>query len=232
MSHSIPGHRHDRHPVGLTIVVGLHLIVALLMLSTRLSVDVPPVVSAPLATLAEPRPREAPPHELPQVPATSLRQIVAPIPEVVVEHEAILAAPVAAPLGPVQAPVPAPSPAPTPGPALSGIDGTNSGTAPPVRVEPRDTRVYASAPECQPAYPEAARARHVAGTTRLRFTVDAAGRIVNVKLLRRSGDMPENTVLDRAAIDALSQCPVILGNDESGKPVAGTTDVEYKWRLY
>ena len=230
MSHSIARRRHERHPVGLLIVVGLHVLLALAMLSARLSVDVPPAALSALTRLVEPRQRQAPSHELPAVPATSLRQIVAPIPEVVVDREAIQAAPVAAPLGPVQ--TEAPAPAPNPGPALPGAAGNENGTAPPVRVEAHDTRVYAGAPQCQPIYPQMARAQHVAGTTRLRFTVDAAGRIVDVKLLRHSGQMPENFLLDRTAMDALSHCPVIMGNDESGNPVAGTTVVDYIWKLY
>jgi TonB family protein len=230
MSHSIPGRRDERHPVGLLIVIGLHVLVALMMLSAKLSVDAPPAAQAALTNLAEPRPRQAPSHDLPDVPATSLRQLVAPIPDVVVDREAIEAAPVAAPLGPVQ--TRAAAPAPAPGPALSGMAGNDNGTAPPVRVEAHDTRVYADAPQCQPVYPQAARTMHVAGTTRLRFTVDAAGHIVDVRLLRRSGQMSENFLLDRTAMDALSHCPVIMGNDESGNPVAGTTDVDYIWRLY
>ena len=230
MSRSMARRHHERHPVGLLIVVGLHMLLALLMLSARLSVDVPPAVQSALARLVAPRPRQAPSHELPAVPATSLRQIVAPIPEVVVDREAIQAAPVAAPLGPVQ--TEAAAPAPTPGPALPGVAGNENGTAPPVRVEAHDTRVYADALQCQPSYPQMARTQHVAGTTRLRFTVDAAGHIVDVKLLRHSGQMPENFLLDRTAMDALSRCPVIMGNDESGNPVAGTTDVDYIWKLY
>ena len=230
MSHSIARRRGERHPVGLLIVIGLHVLLALMMLSAKLSVDAPPVVQAALTRLAEPRPREAPSHDLPTLPATSLRQIVAPIPEVVVDRDAIEAAPVAAPPGPVQAQAAAPAPAA--GPALPGAAGNANGTVPPVRVEAHDTRVYADAPQCQPVYPQMARAQHVAGTTRLRFTVDAAGHIVDVKLLRHSGQMPENFLLDRTAMDALSHCPVIMGNDESGNPVAGTTDVDYIWRLY
>ena len=230
MSHPIARRRHERHPVGLLVVVGLHVLLALLMLSARLGVDVPPAVQSALTRLVEPRPRQAPSHELPAVPATSLRRIVAPIPEVVVDREAIQAAPVAAPLGPVQ--TEAAAPAATPGPALPGVAGNENGTAPPVRVEAHDTRVYADAPQCQPIYPQMARTQHVAGTTRLRFTVDAAGHIVDVKLLRHSGQMPENFLLDRTAMDALSHCPVIMGNDESGNPVAGTTVVDYIWKLY
>ena len=99
------------------------------------------------------------------------------------------------------------------------------------RIEPRLARVDASAAQCQPDYPVAARLHHVGGTTRLRFTVDSTGRIVGVKLLERSGNAPENYQMDRAAMDSLAQCPATVGIDESGHPVGGTADINYIWNM-
>ena len=35
--------------------------------------------------------------------------------------------------------------------------------------------------------------------------------------------------MDKAAADALAQCPVQVGTDEMGRPVGTTTDVDYVW---
>jgi periplasmic protein TonB len=231
--------RHERHPVGLLIVIGLHVLLALVMLSAKLRIDSTSFVQAALTKIEQPPQRQqAPSQELPDVPRTSLRQIVAPVPEVVVDHpDAIQAAPVAAPPGPEQAQTQAestaPAPAPAQGPNLPGTVGEDNGA--PVRVtriEPRPARVYIDAPQCQPEYPPTARLHNVAGTTRLRFTLDATGQIVGVKLLGRSGDAHENYLLDQAAMESLSHCPARVGIDESGHPVGGTADVNYFWHIY
>ena len=37
--------------------------------------------------------------------------------------------------------------------------------------------------------------------------------------------------MDRAAQEALSKCPFQTGTDEHGKPVGGSTVVDYVWKL-
>ena len=69
------------------------------------------------------------------------------------------------------------------------------------------------------------------GITRIRFSVDATGRIAGSQILQSSGSSREHRLLDRAAAEALAQCPVQVGTDESGRPVGTTTDVEYVWTL-
>ncbi len=38
-------------------------------------------------------------------------------------------------------------------------------------------------------------------------------------------------MMDKAAAEALAQCPVQVGTDDMGRPVGTTTDVEYVWTL-
>ncbi len=69
------------------------------------------------------------------------------------------------------------------------------------------------------------------GVTRIRFSVDASGRIAGSQILQSSGPTRENRMMDKAAADALAQCPLQVGTDDMGRPVGTTTDVEYVWRL-
>ena len=65
----------------------------------------------------------------------------------------------------------------------------------------------------------AAQRAGVTGVTRIRFTVDATGRISGSQILQSSGPTRENRLMDRAAAEALAQCPVQVGTDEKGRPV-------------
>jgi protein TonB len=69
------------------------------------------------------------------------------------------------------------------------------------------------------------------GTTRIRFTVDALGRIAGSQIVHASGTSREHRQMDQAAAAALAQCPVQVGTDEMGRPMGTTTDVEYVWSL-
>ena len=234
MSTALSPRRHERHPFGLAAVVGLHLLLALAMLTARLQVDAPPPLQAPLAQIELPAASPPPlPHTLPGAPRAIPRPLVAPVPEVVVDRtEAVREPQQDAPPVPAATAPPAAAPAPV-SPLASGQgtaqgqgqgEGTSTGAGHPPRV-------YADAAQCQPQYPQIARLHNVAGTTRLRFSIDAAGRIVGVKLVRRSGPMPENYVMDYAAIEAFSRCPVEAGVDESGHAVGGSADIVYRWVL-
>jgi TonB family protein len=163
VSQALSRPRHERHPVGLLLIIGLHVLLGLAMLSSRLRIDVLPIS--------------------PVVAGQGLGQGV----------------------------------------------GTSTGAG---RPEVRRARVHADAPQCQPVYPQVARMHHVAGSTRLRFTIDVAGRIVGVKVLGQSGPQAENRVLDSAAAEALSHCPAQVGIDSAGHAVGGTADIEYNWVLY
>ena len=236
MSHSLSEPRHERHPVGLLVIAGLHVLVALAMLSARMQVDAPPPSRVLLSRIDAPEPVRIPPHELPGAPQPKLRPVVVPVPEVVVDRvDAVVALPVAVVSAqPAQAPAAVAAPAPAP-----VLDAAGRGQGPGVgqstgagRPQPRAAQVDVSAPQCQPDYPPVARMHNVGGTTRLRFTLDVAGRIVGVRVLRHSGRMTENDVLDKTAAEALSHCPTLVGIDEAGQPMGGTADVDYNWVLY
>ena len=232
MSNALSQRRHERHPAGLLVVIGLHVLLALAMLYARLEVDSPAASQVPLTQVAPTDARPARPHDLPGAPRKALRAIVVPVPLVVVDNpEAVQATTQESPSvpGPAVTATQVPTPGPASPTAVGQGDGTQGGGT--GRTAPRPARVYVDAPQCQPLYPEAARRMHVAGTTRLRFTVDAGGRVVDVRVLRSSGQMPQNFLLDRTASEALSHCPAAFGIDESGHPAGGTADIDYIWQL-
>ncbi len=237
VSHLLSEPRHRRHPVGVLVIVGLHALVALAMLSTRLQVDIPAPTRTLLRQIDAPVPIRTPPRELPGAPQAKLRPVVVPVPEVVVDRaEAVVATPVVAPAAAVSEQAPAIVAAPVPAPAVADVAGQGQGqgvghSTGAGRPRPRAPQVFADAPQCQPEYPPVARMHNVGGTTRLRFTLDVTGRIVGVRVLRHSGRMSENDVLDKAAAEALSHCPTVVGIDDAGEPVGGTADIDYNWVL-
>jgi len=95
----------------------------------------------------------------------------------------------------------------------------------------RPAVLNAGAAGCRPVYPAAAQRAGTTGVSRIRFTVDALGRIASAQILQSSGPTREHRLMDKAAADALAQCPVTVGADESGRPVGGTADVDYVWNL-
>jgi periplasmic protein TonB len=235
VSHQLSQRRHERNPVGLLVVIGLHVLLALMMLTARLHIETASTSQPALAKIDPPPSEPMQWHDLPSAPAAPMRRIVVPVPEVIVDRP-----------DPIQAttqdvpPVPRPAPTVAAGVSVSKSDSAGAsvgsgdgagGGARVGRIAPRLARVDASAPQCQPEYPVAARLHHVGGTTRLRFTVDSTGRIVGVKLLGHSGEMAENFQMDRAAMDSLVQCPATVGIDESGHAVGGTADINYIWNM-
>ena len=234
MSHLLSEPRHPHHPVGVLVVVGLHGLVALAMLTARLQIDVPSPPRVMLSRIDAPVPTKTPPRELPGAPQAKLRPVVVPVPEVVVDRvDAVVAAPVVA-VATLPEKTPAAVEAAVPAPAAHDAAGQGQGVGHSTgagRPKPRSPQVVADAPQCQPDYPPVARMHNVGGTTRLRFTLDVTGRIVGIKVLRHSGRMTENDVLDIAAAEALSHCPTVVGIDDAGQPVGGTADIDYNWVL-
>jgi len=172
----------------------------------------PPPPPLPLPPLAAPVPLYVPPPAVsidtpPKAPPMTVTTTAPPI------HDA-------PPLLPV---LPA-SPRPTPAPVA---------LAPP--APPPHSQAHAAeldVARCdRPAYPAAALRQQVSGITRIRFRVDAAGRVQQSELLRPSGVDPAHRALDRAAIDALSHCAFKPGIDEQGLPVGGDAVVDYVWNL-
>jgi protein TonB len=83
----------------------------------------------------------------------------------------------------------------------------------------------------KPEYPAAASRAEATGTTKIRFVVDATGVVSKAEVERSAGASREHRLLDRTAVDALSKCRFKPGTDEHGKPVGGTTVVDYVWKL-
>ncbi len=83
----------------------------------------------------------------------------------------------------------------------------------------------------KPEFPPAAARAEATGTTRIKFTVDAEGKVSKFEIERSSGATREHRQLDKAAADALSLCRFKPGIDAEGKPVGGIANVEYVWKL-
>ena len=210
----------DRHPVGLAVVVGLHVILACALLSARLkspTSEPPPVALTPLDPV-----RPTPPHHAEVEPRRPVlpQQIVLPPPPIEINP----------PPETVTARIEA-KPETQPSGTLVASVGDDVGHHEPERFTPRAAHVDVGAAGCRPDYPAAAQRAGVVGVTRIRFTVDASGRIAGAQILQPSGAMRENRLMDKAAAEALARCPVQVGTDELGRPVGTTTDVDYVWTL-
>jgi protein TonB len=209
----------SRHPVGLSVVIGAHVLLAALLATARIDRSAPaapgPVAIVP-GTPEPPKRVEAP---LPKPDTAQPRQPVLQVP-VIPDTPADDAAIVARPLDPdAREPVAAERPV-----AVARAE-------PAMRVQPRPASINAGASQCRPEYPAQAARAGVTGTSRIRFSVDAAGRVAAAQVLGSSGPTREHRLLDKAAADALAQCPIAVGTDDMGRPVGTTVDVEYVWRL-
>jgi protein TonB len=219
MSFALSQRRTDRHPVGLLIVVGLHVALGAAFLSAKLQRDPPheifvmkpidePVKPPPPPPVELPPPPRVLPHDTIVVPKVDL--VEPPPPDTIVVEKRDDTPP----QPPVQV-------------ASIGLDVPRQ--AP--RIEPRAAHINAGAAQCHPEYPATAQRAGATGSTRIRFTVDALGRIAGSQILHASGPTREHRLMDQAAAAALALCPVQVGTDDQGRPVGTTTDVEYVWSL-
>jgi periplasmic protein TonB len=216
-----------KHLVGIGIVVLMHILLGWALVS-GLARKVVEVIKNPIETkiIEEVKPPPPPPENLP--PPAKLAPpppSFVPPPEVVVNPPptpapAITTTTVAPPPAPVTiAPAPAPTPAPPAPPAPA---------AAPPRLAQGDAR------NCAPTaddYPAAAVRAEATGTTAIRFTIDAAGKLVNSEVLRSAGPSREHRLLDRVAQTKLSECKFTPGRDAAGQPTGGSFTVEYVWKL-
>lgn len=219
MNFALSQRRPDRHPVGLLVVIGLHVVLAAALLSAKLvkaPPEPPPIDIRPMDPVKRVEPT---PVDLPKPSQTLPRQIVIPTPQVETDR----------PPETIPAKVDDhPEPVVEVG-SIGGDDHTiHDG---PVRMTARAARIHAGDAQCRPEYPAAAARAGVTGTTRIRFSVDAMGRIAGSQILQSSGSTRENRMMDKAAAEALAQCPVQVGTDEMGRPMGTTTDVTYVWSL-
>ena len=228
-----------KHMVGIGVVLGLHVLLGWALLN-GLAQRMVEVIKGPIETkiIEEVKPPPPPPPEnLPPPPkfAPPPPSFVPP-PEVVVNPPPTVAPvittttvapppapvriappPVAAPPAPPAPPPPPPAPPPPPPP-------------PRVAAKPAIGNVAACAPKNED-YPAAAIRAEATGTTRIRFTVDATGKLSNAEVVKAAGSSREHRQLDRVALSKLSECTFKPGSDETGKPVGGTFEVEYVWKL-
>lgn len=219
-------HGAGRHPWGLTLVVGLHLLVGWALLDglgpkmvdavrppmdTRILPDLEtPPPPPPQPDL--PRPKALPPLQtyapLPDLPTTTAQE-----PTVTTHHDAA---------------VPAAPWADTA--ATSSQASASLPASPRMAARPAIANVRACAPTGDD-YPPTARRAEATGTTRLRFTIDATGALTRSEIVRSAGLTREHRLLDKVAENRLAGCVFTAGMDETGKAAGGTFEVDYVWRL-
>lgn len=218
-----------KHAVGIGIVIVMHLLLAWAVVS-GLARKVVDVIKAPIETkiieeVAPPPP--PPPENLPPPP-----KFAPPPPSFVPPPEVVVANPPPAPAITVTREVPPPAPpvtiAPPPAPAAP--------PAPPAPAAPRRAAqpAIANASDCAPRpedYPAAAQRANATGTTSVQFTVGADGKMTAAEVVRAAGSSREHRLLDRLALNKLSECTFKPGVDENGKPMGGTFRVDYVWKL-
>jgi periplasmic protein TonB len=106
--------------------------------------------------------------------------------------------------------------------------------APPAPPRHAARPAIANVSACAPTgddYPAAAARAEATGTTRVRFTIDVDGKLTKAEVVKSAGPTREHRMLDRIAVEKLSECKFTPGVDESGKPTGGTFDVDYVWTL-
>ncbi len=221
--------RPGKHLVSFGIVVGLHLVLGWAML-TGLAQRMVDVIKAPIETkiIEEVKPPPPPPPEnLPPPPkfAPPPPSFVPP-PEVVVNPPPtpapVITTTTVAPPPAVVTIAPAPRPEAPPAPPAPA--------APRRAVSPAALNVQSCAPTGED-YPPAALRAEATGTTRIRFTIDATGKMTNSEVVRSAGPSREHRALDRVALTKLSECRFRPGTDENGNPMGGSTEVEYVWKI-
>ena len=220
MDFALSQHRTDRHPVGLVVVIVLHALLAAVLVSARLATrpgEPPPIALTPLAPV---EPVEPEPQKLPEPVRQKLPTLVIPTPVIPTEP-------------PPDAVVARVDDHPQKNDLIVDLPARRDDDAvhEVARVLARAAHINAGAAQCRPDYPAAAQRTGATGVTRIRFSVDASGRIAGSQILQSSGPSREHRLMDRAAAEALAQCPVQVGTDETGRPVGTTADVEYVWTL-
>lgn len=218
-----------KHLTGLTVVVVLHVLLGWAVLN-GLARKVIDVIKAPIETkiIEDVKPPPPPPPEnLPPPP-----KFVPPPPSFVPPPEVQIANPppaTAAITTTTVAPPPAPPVRIAPPPAPPAPPAPPPPPAPPIR-QPVPARIDVATCE-KPEFPAAAIRAEATGTTKIRFVVDSEGRVSKADVESSAGASREHRLLDRTAVDALSKCRFKPGTDEHGKPVGGTTVVDYVWKL-
>ena len=216
-----------KHPTGLIVVVVGHVVLGYALVN-GLGHKIVEVIKAPIETkiIEEVKPPPPPPPEnLPPPPKVAL-----PPPSFVPPPEIQVANPPPAPAITVTREAPPPAPVAI-APATGARPHRTGRTAGAARAQAPgrgagDQRGHLREAE----YPAAALRAEATGTTKIRFTVDATGKVSKAEIEKSAGPSREHRLLDRTAVEALSKCPFKPGTDESGQAVGATTVVEYVWK--
>jgi periplasmic protein TonB len=209
-----------KHPTGLIIVVIMHVLLAYALVSGLAKKVVDKVmVTETKVVEAPPPPPPPPPKDLPPPPKNL------PPPPVYVPPP-----PVDVPPPPIAPTITTTNVMPPPAP-----DRKVEPAAPPAPPAPsitaRAARINANDPACKPEFPPAALRAQVSGVSRIRFTVDANGKVTSADVVGSSGPTREHRLLDNAAKVALGTCPFTAGVDANGTPIGTQVEVSYAWKL-
>jgi periplasmic protein TonB len=214
-----------KHLVGIGIVILMHILLGWALVS-GLARKVVEVIKNPIETkiIEEVKPPPPPPENLPPPPP----KLAPPPPSFVPPPEVTVAPP----------PTPAPAITTTtvaPPPAPVTIAPAPAPAAPaPAPVAQAAALFSADAKKCAPTaedYPPAAQRADATGSSVIRFTVDATGKMTGAEVVRSAGGSREHRLLDRVAITKFGECKFTPGRDANGAAVGGSVTVEYVWKL-
>jgi protein TonB len=190
------------------------------------------VIKAPIETkiIVEVKPPPPPPPEnLPPPPK------FAPPPPSFVPPPEVIVNPPPTPAPTITTTTVAPPPAPvTIGPPPTAVQAPPAAPAAPAPPRVAARPAIANARACAPTgedYPRAALRAEATGTTTVRFSIDATGKLAGTQVIRSAGPSREHKMLDRVAVDKLSGCTFTPGLDENGRPVGASFDVDYVWKI-
>lgn len=228
MNYAEQQRKPGNHIVGLGIVIALHVLLGW-AIASGLARKVVDVIRAPIETKiieeVEPPP-PPPPENLPPPP-----KFAPPPPSFVPPPEIVVQNPPPAPAITVTREVPPPAPPVTIAPPPAPEPAPPAPPAPaPRAVRPAIANVASCAPTADD-YPAAALRAEATGTTKIRFTVGADGKLASANVIGRSGSSREHRALDRVALSKLSECTFRPGMDAQGRPTGGTFEVEYVWKI-
>ena len=215
-----------KHALGIGIVIVMHILLGWALVN-GLARTVIEVIKGPIETkiIEETKPPPPPPENLPPPP-----KFAPPPPSFVPPPEVVVNAP-QTPAPAITATTIAPPPAPPVAIAPAQAPVVEAPPAPPrVAARPAIGNVSTCAPKGDD-YPAIAIKEEATGTTKVRFTVDASGKLASAEVVKSAGASRAHKALDRVAVQKLSECTFRPGIDENGKAVGGTFDVEYVWKL-